>query len=185
MLTPLSRRRPWQVARQVLTLDHLSNGRVIFGAGLGGAMADFESFGEETNAKVRASMLDEGLEMTKNASGRPIGTEFDPDDLLRMDTATLVKASAEAIKGGGMSPNEARARYLELGPVAGGEAPYLQQQNFSLSALAKRDAQADPFSSAAPPPAEKDDVPDTDAELEAAGAGAWLTRRWEGVSLDA
>jgi len=132
-------------------------------------------------------LLDEGLEMTKNASGRPIGTEFDPDDLLRMDTATLVKASAEAIKGGGMSPNEARARYLELGPVAGGEAPYLQQQNFSLSALAKRDAQANPFStsSAAPPPTEKDDAPDADVELEAAGAGAWLTRRWEGVSLDA
>ena len=132
-------------------------------------------------------LLDDGLEMTKNASGRPIGTEFDLDDLLRMDTSSLVKASAEAIKGGGMAPNEARARYLALGPVPGGEAPYLQQQNFSLSALAKRDAQADPFStsSAAPPPTEKDDAPDADVELEAAGAGAWLTRRWEGMSLDA
>ena len=55
MLTPLPRRRPWQVARQVLTLDHLSNGRVIFGAGLGGALHDFDWFGEETDAKVRAS----------------------------------------------------------------------------------------------------------------------------------
>ena len=38
MITPLSRRRPWQVARQLLTLDHLSKGRMIFGAGLGGAL---------------------------------------------------------------------------------------------------------------------------------------------------
>jgi len=65
--------------------------------------------------------------------------------------------------------------------VAGGESPYLQQQNFSLAALAKRDAKLDPFSasSAAPAPAEEDDVPEADAELEAAGAGAWLTRYWE------
>jgi alkanesulfonate monooxygenase SsuD/methylene tetrahydromethanopterin reductase-like flavin-dependent oxidoreductase (luciferase family) len=63
MLTPLPRRRPWQVARQVLTLDHLSRGRVIFGAGLGGAPRDFDWFGEETDAKTRAAMLDEGLEI--------------------------------------------------------------------------------------------------------------------------
>src|SRR5689334_20047926 len=65
MLTPLARRRPWQVARQVLTLDHLSKGRVIFGAGLGGAAHDFDWFGEETDAKVRASMLDEGLQIVR------------------------------------------------------------------------------------------------------------------------
>lgn len=63
MITPLPRRRPWQVARQVLTLDHLSKGRVIFGAGLGGALHDFDWFGEETDLKVRAAMLDEGLEI--------------------------------------------------------------------------------------------------------------------------
>lgn len=63
MITPLSRRRPWQVARQVLTLDHLSRGRVIFGAGLGGAPRDFDFFGEETDAKTRAAMLDEGLDI--------------------------------------------------------------------------------------------------------------------------
>ena len=65
MLTPLPRRRPWQVARQVLTLDHLSNGRVIFGAGLGGALHDFDRFGEETDAKVRGAKLDEGLQIVR------------------------------------------------------------------------------------------------------------------------
>ena len=121
-------------------------------------------------------LLDEGLEMTTNAAGQPIGTEMDLDDLIRMDTKTKVTAAADAIKGGGMAPNEARARYLDLGPVAGGDAPYLQQQNYSLEALAKRDARADPFSAtgAAPPPPPPADAAPPD-QL-AAGAGAWLTR---------
>lgn len=128
-------------------------------------------------------LLDEGLEMTTNAAGQRIGTEMDLDDLIRMDTSSKVKASADAIKGGGMAPNEARARYLDLGPVPGGDAPYLQQQNYSLEALAKRDARSDPFASAAPaPPPAPPAPPDLsagspeDAAAMAAGAGAWLTR---------
>lgn len=127
-------------------------------------------------------LLDEGLglDVTKNEAGRPIGTELDLDDLMRMDTAAKVKASADAIKGGGMAPNEARARYLDLGPVAGGESPYLQQQNFSLAALAKRDAKADPFtkSPAAPdgPPSPAPTDDDEEIDDDAAGAGAWLTK---------
>jgi hypothetical protein len=50
-----------------------------------------------------------------------------------------------------MSPNEARAGE-NMQPVAGGDSPYLQQQNYSLAALAKRDAKADPFAGAAPKP---------------------------------
>ena len=49
-----------------------------------------------------------------------------------------------------MSPNEARAAE-NMQPVAGGDSPYLQQQNYSLAALAKRDAKPDPFAGAAPP----------------------------------
>lgn len=58
MITPLSRRRPWQVARHGLALDQLSNGRFIFGAGLGCADLDFLSFDEEYDPKIRAEMLD-------------------------------------------------------------------------------------------------------------------------------
>jgi HK97 family phage portal protein len=83
--------------------------------------------------------LDEGLGMGEN-----IGTEFDVDNLLRMDTMALVTAEKEAVSAGIKAPNEARKR-LNLGPKAGGNSPYLQQQNYSLEALAKRDAQADPF----------------------------------------
>jgi phage portal protein BeeE len=90
--------------------------------------------------------LDEGLELPK-----PYGTEFAIDDLLRMDTATKVKAAADGIGAGALAPNEARKRYFDLGPVAGGDSPYLQAQNYSLEALAARDA-ADPFAKPTPPP---------------------------------
>lgn len=86
--------------------------------------------------------LDEGLELPK-----PFGTEADIDALLRMDTASMVKAEVEAVGGGIKSPNEARKR-LGLKPTAGGETPYLQQQNFSLAALNERDRNK-PFAKAA------------------------------------
>jgi alkanesulfonate monooxygenase SsuD/methylene tetrahydromethanopterin reductase-like flavin-dependent oxidoreductase (luciferase family) len=62
LVTPVARRRPEQLARQVATLDSLSDGRVIFGAGLGGPLEDeFASFGETTDPIVLAERLDEGL----------------------------------------------------------------------------------------------------------------------------
>lgn len=63
MITPVARRRVSTLARQVTTLDRLSGGRVIFGAGLGAPFEDeFGSFGEPTDPKVLAGRLDEGLE---------------------------------------------------------------------------------------------------------------------------
>lgn len=64
-MTPLARRRPWQVARQTATLDHLSNGRLVFGAALGYQELDFIPFGEDYDPKIRAQKLDEGLEILK------------------------------------------------------------------------------------------------------------------------
>ncbi|MDK2982477.1 MAG: hypothetical protein PWQ55_2824 [Chloroflexota bacterium] len=64
LVTPLARRRPWQVAREAVTLDRLSNGRLILGVGLGssgGAEVEWENFGEEMDLKQRAGMLDESL----------------------------------------------------------------------------------------------------------------------------
>ena len=64
MITPLARRRPWKVAREAISIDQLSNGRLILGVGLGTPEQwEFGFFGEETDAKVRARKLDEGLEI--------------------------------------------------------------------------------------------------------------------------
>jgi alkanesulfonate monooxygenase SsuD/methylene tetrahydromethanopterin reductase-like flavin-dependent oxidoreductase (luciferase family) len=62
MVTPLSRRRPWVLARQTVSVDRVSDGRLILGVGLGEpAQWDFGFFDEETDPAVRAARLDEGL----------------------------------------------------------------------------------------------------------------------------
>ncbi|HEY1878421.1 MAG TPA: phage portal protein [Caulobacteraceae bacterium] len=89
--------------------------------------------------------------------------KFNLDGLLRMDQASQIKALVEGIGGGLYAPNEGREK-LSLPPVEGGESPYLQQQNYSLAALAKRDAQ-NPLAN--PPPAPGGDTaPDGGAVAE-------------------
>jgi probable F420-dependent oxidoreductase len=64
-ITPTPRRRPQVLAHQVATLDVLSRGRVIFGAGLGGIPSEFTAFGEEDAPRIRAEKLDEGLDLLR------------------------------------------------------------------------------------------------------------------------
>ena len=74
MITPVPRRRPWKLARETVTLDHLSKGRLILGAGLGAAEHDggFYKVGEDMDLKVRAQKLDEGLAILAGLwSGKP------------------------------------------------------------------------------------------------------------------
>ncbi|WP_229202424.1 phage portal protein [Burkholderia pseudomallei] len=84
--------------------------------------------------------LDDGFEV-------PDGQGFDVDvrGLLRMDPAARYDAHSKAVGGGWMAPNEARAAE-NMPPVPGGDTPYLQQQNYSLDALAKRDTNPAPSS---------------------------------------
>lgn len=76
----------------------------------------------------------------------PEGTElrFDLDGLLRMDSKTQIETLTMAVKGGVMPPNVAMKR-INLPPLAGGDTVYMQEQNYSLEALSKRDAREDPF----------------------------------------
>jgi alkanesulfonate monooxygenase SsuD/methylene tetrahydromethanopterin reductase-like flavin-dependent oxidoreductase (luciferase family) len=64
MVTPLPRRRPWQVARQAATLDRLSNGRAILGVGIGGDwFGDYSRFGEPPDDHTHGEQLDEALQV--------------------------------------------------------------------------------------------------------------------------
>jgi alkanesulfonate monooxygenase SsuD/methylene tetrahydromethanopterin reductase-like flavin-dependent oxidoreductase (luciferase family) len=64
LATPIARRRPWKVARETVSLDHLSAGRLVLGVGLGDpADMEFTSFGENSEDRIRAAKLDEGLEI--------------------------------------------------------------------------------------------------------------------------
>ncbi len=87
MIFPLSRRRPWKVAREALTVDHLSNGRLVIPVGLGAI--DEGGFSrvhpEVTDRKLRAERLDESLEILDRAwSGKPFsweGTHYQLDNI--------------------------------------------------------------------------------------------------------
>ena len=76
MVTAVPRRRPWKLARETVTLDHLSGGRLVLPVGLGAAEDDagFSKVGEPLDLKARAGLLDEGLAiLTGLWTGRAFG----------------------------------------------------------------------------------------------------------------
>lgn len=130
--------------------------------------------------------LDQGLGLLEKKSGKTFGIELDIDNLLRMDSKTLVDKLVNSVGAGIESPNEAR-KVLNRKPVKGGESPLAQQQNFTLAALAARKtAPGDPADApkpapeavAAKPPIEEDADNDNQeqAEANAAYAGVMLRK---------
>jgi alkanesulfonate monooxygenase SsuD/methylene tetrahydromethanopterin reductase-like flavin-dependent oxidoreductase (luciferase family) len=113
MVTPLARRRPWVVARQAVTLDLLSDGRLILGVGLGFPPdTEFAHLGEDPDERVRAQKLDESLAILDGLwSGEPFsfaGTHY------RIDDATFLPRPVQRpripIWVGGMWPTRAPFR---------------------------------------------------------------------------
>lgn len=86
-VTPLPRRRPWKLAREVVTLDHLSNGRVTLGLGIGEDRfgREYSAFGEPADDRLHGEMLDEGIEVLRGLwSGEPFnydGRHYHIDDV--------------------------------------------------------------------------------------------------------
>jgi len=124
------------------------------------------------------TLLEEGLEIA-----RPMGIEFDLDDLLRMDTATLISSEKDA--AGIKKLNESRRR-LNLPPVEGGDTVYLQQQNFSVAALDRRDQAPAPSATPATIPAAGPEAPAVPVPaskgLEAGDVRAHLTGRMKAIA---
>ncbi len=86
IVTPVPRRRPWQLARVTTTLDRLSNGRLVLGVGIGSpAYGDFGIFHEPSGDRERAALLDEGLDVLAGLwSGEPFcyaGQHFTVDSV--------------------------------------------------------------------------------------------------------
>lgn len=99
--------------------------------------------------------MEESLNQGLNLQSR-FRIQLDHNVLFRMDQATQTKMLNDAIGGGWMAPNEARQK-VNLMPVEGGDSPYMQQQNYSLEALAQRDSE-NPLGK--PPEPEPESEPD-------------------------
>lgn len=113
---------------------------------------------EADNLRYYTDCLQGLIEAMELSLGEGLGMDpwareiyLDIDNLMRMDMKTLYETLGAGVKNIVLSPNEARAR-LNLSPVPGGESPLSQQQNYSLEALAKRDALPYPFASGASAP---------------------------------
>lgn len=95
----------------------------------------------------RIERLEYGLDQALEVSF-PYSLELDTEILLRMDKGKRVQVVSEMVKGSIKTVNEARLEF-NLQPVSGGDTVYMQQQNYSLNALAKRDAKENPFDTSA------------------------------------
>jgi alkanesulfonate monooxygenase SsuD/methylene tetrahydromethanopterin reductase-like flavin-dependent oxidoreductase (luciferase family) len=113
MVTPVARRRAWVLARQTVAVDRLSNGRLTLGVGLGDpAQWDFGFFGEPTDAKIRAQMLDEGLDVLCGLwTGKPFSFDGQYNHVRQMIfRPSPVQSPRIPIWVGGNWPNKAPMR---------------------------------------------------------------------------
>jgi alkanesulfonate monooxygenase SsuD/methylene tetrahydromethanopterin reductase-like flavin-dependent oxidoreductase (luciferase family) len=112
-ITPVARRRPSKLAREVATLDRLTGGRMVLGAALGAPVADeYASFGDTTDTRVLAERLDEGLHALDLLwSGEPVtyrGKHVTVDDVVFLPTP--VQRPRVPVWVGGFWPNKAPMR---------------------------------------------------------------------------
>lgn len=194
ILTPVSRRRPWKLARETVTVDHLSHGRLILPVGLG-ALEDggFGNVGEATDRKTRAQLLDEGLAiLTGLWSGQPFrfhGEHYHLEEMTFLPPPVQSpripiwmvgawpreKSMARALRYDGLLPNklDAEGKQAELTPA--------DIREMAAYCAAHRD-QATPFDIVA-----EGRTPGEDPEQAAtivrpfaeAGATWWTEAMWE------
>jgi len=137
LVTPLARRRPHVVAKETVTLDHLSKGRSVLGVGLGGTELEFAAFGDEVDAKIRAERLDEALEViTKLWSGEHVEHYGRYYTVSRISFApTPVQKPRIPIWVGGHSKAAQRRASRYDGWAPGGTAPSVGEAGMGLEEL--------------------------------------------------
>ena len=120
--------------------------------------------------EARENLIDDALSLKDYG----IQCFMELDYLIRMDNMGKISFYKEAVGSGILSPNEARAKLGYL-PVKGGESPMIQQQNYSLEALAKRDASDNPFGGGSNPTSA------TPATSDEPNATKYIDDRYRGV----
>ena len=186
LITPLPRRRPWKFARETVSLDHLSGGRLVVGVGTGGGEEQWADFGEQPNHKIRGDMLDEALEVV---TGLWTGESYHHDGThyrvkgTRFRPATLQQPRIP-IWVGGIWPNKrplARmARWDGMFPLffhaqSPAEAfEQFQQSVRTVRAMRRSDAPFDVIALGATPTGQAESSAQIVRPYAAAGATWWL-----------
>ena len=182
MLTPPSRRRPWELASQVATVDRLSSGRVTLSVGLGAIDSGFAAFGEETDRRVRAELLDECLDIVTGLwAGQPFsytGTHYRvaPTEFPTIgETVQQPRVPIWCVGMLGRQKSMARAlRWDGLLPQqAGGEHPSLAEISAIRESLGDRDYDI---------VIEGEGNQHSPAAWAAAGATWWIESMWGAVN---
>jgi alkanesulfonate monooxygenase SsuD/methylene tetrahydromethanopterin reductase-like flavin-dependent oxidoreductase (luciferase family) len=185
-VTPVARRRPWKLARETVTLDQLSNGRLVLSVGLGEpADAEFTQFGEDGGRAVRAKKLDEGLAILNGLwSGRSFQFQGEHFQVLR--TTFLpppLQQPRIPVWIGGFWPNPGpfhrAARWDGVIPLAHGGLPAPQDIAAILDFIRPLRASTAPFDAVVigtRPRSDRDgrQTARRIREFEAAGATWWL-----------
>ncbi len=191
ILTPPARRRPWKLARETMTLDRLSGGRLVLPVGLG-ALDDlgFGNVGEATGARARAERLDESLEILQGLwTGEPFAFEgrhfrfdamtFHPTPIQRPRIPIWVAAT--------LASDRSVARALRFDGILPQTAdPTAIRELATLVAASRQDTDRTPFDivvEGTTDPREEADVARVTG-LADAGATWWIESNWQGATVD-
>lgn len=196
LVTPVARRRPQALARQVATLDSLSGGRVTIGVGLGGPIDDeYGRFGDTTDPVELAGRLDEGLDlMTDFWSGAPVshsGRHFTVDDVTLLPP-TVQQPRVPIWVGGfwpARPPMRRAARWDGVVPLfrehRHGDVPPVEQVREVVAYVGEQRGSLDGFDVVLGGVTTPDSAPDVVAPLAEAGATWWDERQLQrGPDID-
>jgi alkanesulfonate monooxygenase SsuD/methylene tetrahydromethanopterin reductase-like flavin-dependent oxidoreductase (luciferase family) len=180
-ITPVARRRPIKLAREILAMHRISDGRFVFGAGLGVGESEFDDVGEESDLPTRGDMLDEGLEIISAAlSGMPIEHE---GHHYKLHSPTPLDQPADVpIWVAGTWPNKKpfrrAARYDGIYAVKSGFVDLLTPQDVAAmsSYIRQHRENSKPFNLSVGAMTSEDKGRDRDLSmaLEEAGANWWM-----------